>query len=106
MRDYASAKSRIKEEIGRKCEHMSFGSNFNLKEFPYSKMKKENKFKKLARNNYDTSEESSVEPETVSETEVSSEEEDEKEANKYEYETESESDSEEKLEKPELKITK
>ena len=43
MKDYANAKSRIKEETGRKCEAMSFGTNFSMKEFYYSKMKRENK---------------------------------------------------------------
>ena len=45
---------------------MSFGSNFNLKEFYYSKAKREHKLAKLARNNYESSEESSIEPDSAS----------------------------------------
>jgi len=67
MVNYANAKSRIKEETGRKCEAMSFGTNFNMKEFYYSKAKRENKFAKLARNNFESSEESSIDPDTYSE---------------------------------------
>ena len=74
MIDFSKAKSRVKEEIGRKCEAMSFGTNFEQKEFQYSKDVRTKKEAKAARNIYDSSSESSIEPDTSDEEEESSEE--------------------------------
>jgi len=106
MVNYANAKSRIKEETGRKCEAMSFGTNFNMKEFYYSKTKRENKFAKLARNNFESSEESSIDPDTYSE-ETSEEDDALTEKAKTDKGSESEYESEEsKLPEPEVKPKK
>jgi len=37
MIEWAQAKSRIKEEAGRKSEAMSFGTNYKLREFLFCK---------------------------------------------------------------------
>ena len=61
----------MKEEIGRKCEALSFGTNFGMKEFEYSKLKRTKKLAKEARNIYESSSESSVEVDSYSEEETS-----------------------------------
>ena len=72
---YSQAKSRIKEETGRKCEAMSFGTNFGQKEFQYSKDVRAKKEAKAARNIYDSSSESSIDPDSASDEEEEEEEE-------------------------------
>lgn len=64
MQKWAQAKARITEEAGRKSEAMSFGTNYQQREFYYCKDKRERKIEKEARNNYESSDESSVDPDS------------------------------------------